>query len=359
MKTIKQNRPEDIALIADSIKGKLESAIHTINDIHERTKIISINSRIEAARVGRGGEGFKIVAHEFSNLNLEIASVANTMEEEIREELLSLGLISEAMAKDVRGMSLSRTGISVMDVIDRNLYERSCDVRWWATDSSVVELLLQPDEEKIEYASGRLGIILDSYTVYLDLVVADLDGTVIANGRPGIYKSRGNNVSEDTWFKKAMALNSGEEYALESPHNNSLVNNERVLAYSCIITDPDKAGDPVLGVLGILFNWEGLVRAVIDRVTNEDLSEDINIYKIATELWIVDGNGIVLASLHGKAEGEILRLKDLDSIVSSREPGHKIIANGDAIEIVAWGFSPGFETYRSDWYCVIRQTLKN
>lgn len=31
--------------------------------------------------------------------------------------------------------------LNVVDLIDRNLYERSCDVRWWATDSAVVQAL--------------------------------------------------------------------------------------------------------------------------------------------------------------------------------------------------------------------------
>jgi len=359
MGELKSSRPEDIAVIANTIKGKLETAIHTINDVYERTHVISINSRIEAARVGEKGKGFKIVAHEFSKLNQEISNVANSLEEEIREEILNLETISEAMAKDVRGTRLSQIGISVMDVIDRNLYERSCDVRWWATDSSVVELLTEKSDEKIENASKRLGIILDSYTVYLDIVAADVNGTILANGRPGRYRSRTMNASGSQWFKKAMLLKSGQEYALESTHSDTLVNGERVLTYSCQIVNPDKPSDPVIGVLGILFNWEGLVRAVFGRVTNEDLYQDINVHRIDTEIWIIDGRGTVLASLDGQGEGQVLKVQNLDAILESGEQGHRIAEDSKSTEIVSWGFSPGFETYRSDWYCVIKQTLKH
>jgi len=358
MGEITSSRPEDIAVIANTIKGKLETAIHTINDVYERTHVISINSRIEAARVGEKGKGFKIVAHEFSKLNQEISHVANSLEEEIRVEILNLQTISEAMAKDVRGKRLSQIGISVMDVIDRNLYERSCDVRWWATDSSVVELLLKKDDQQAESASKRLGIILDSYTVYLDIVVADLNGTIIANGRPRTYKSRHKNVSGSVWFKKAMNLSSGQDYALESTHSDDLVNNERVLTYSCLIMNHEDHTSPVLGVLGILFNWESLVRAVFGRVTNEDLDQDIHTYRIDTMIWIIDGRGTVLASLTGQDEGQPLNVQDVNVILESREQGHRIIQNGKFTEIISWGYSPGFETYRSDWYCVIKQALK-
>ena len=357
MSAVRQNRPEDIAITADAIKGKLETAIHTINDVYERTHVISINSRIEAARVGEKGKGFKIVAHEFSRLNQEISNIASSLEEEIREEILNLKSISEAMAKDVRGQRLSQIGISVMDVIDRNLYERSCDVRWWATDSSVVEVLQEKNVDRIDHASERLGLILDSYTVYLDLVVADMDGNIVANGRPGIYRNYGKNVAGSEWFRKAKQLRTGQEYALESTHRDFLVNNESVLTYSCLVLDPEKPTDPGLGVLGILFNWNSLVQAVFGRVVKQDLYEDINTYRIDTEIWIIDEKGIVLASQKDSDEGEPLKLTDTAAIINSRKQGHRITQKPNSTEIISWGYSPGFETYRSDWYCVIRQVL--
>jgi hypothetical protein len=52
------------------------------------------------------------------------------------------------------------------DIIDRNLY---------------------PDADAREHASSRLGVILDSYTVYLDLGITDASGTVLSNARSGKY----------------------------------------------------------------------------------------------------------------------------------------------------------------------------
>ncbi len=273
MSQLKNNRPEDLSIIADSIQKKLEHSIQSINDIFERTHVISINARIEAARVGEAGKGFKIVAQEFTQLNSEIANVANSLEDEIREELVHLKGISEAMAKDVRAKHLSQIGISVMDVIDRNLYERSCDVRWWATDASVVKLLETPEQKQTTYAEKRLGLILDSYTVYLDIAVADINGKVLVNGRPKQFSSRGKNVAESAWFKQAMHLHSGTEYTMQSTHCNDLVDNNCVLTYSCIVQHPETK--KTIGVIGIFFNWESLVYAVLNRLKRQDLNEDI------------------------------------------------------------------------------------
>jgi hypothetical protein len=41
----------------------------------------------------------------------------------------------------IRGSRLPDLSLNAIDIIDRNLYERSCDVRWWATDSAIVDEL--------------------------------------------------------------------------------------------------------------------------------------------------------------------------------------------------------------------------
>ncbi len=357
MNETKSVRPEEISMIASSIKEKLETSILSINDIYEKTHVLSINSRIEAARVGEKGKGFKIVAESFSQLNGEIAKVANELDAEIKKELMHLRTISDAMAKDVRAQRLSQICISVMDVIDRNLYERSCDVRWWATDSSVVEVLKDPSEERARYAEKRLETILASYTVYLDIVVADRDGVILANGRPGTFKSRKANVATSRWFLEAQRLKDGQEYAMESTHKSRLVNDEAILAYSAAVFDNQE--DKPLGILGILFNWNGLVHAVLERVTKQDLIVDIVEYKIPTQIWILDEQGTILADSDEKKGGGALTQTNINKIIDSKDQGYSIAENEKYTEIVSWGYSPGFETYRSDWYCAIRQVFEN
>ncbi len=81
---------------------------------------------------------------------------------------------------------------NVVEIIDRNLYERSCDVRWWATG--------QRDRQCRHARASKTPIScvrqaaasprsLRSYTVYLDLWVADRNGKVICNGRGDRYHS--------------------------------------------------------------------------------------------------------------------------------------------------------------------------
>jgi methyl-accepting chemotaxis protein len=51
-----------------SISEKIEAIIGVIDDIADKTNLLSINASIESARAGKHGKGFGIVAKEVSNL---------------------------------------------------------------------------------------------------------------------------------------------------------------------------------------------------------------------------------------------------------------------------------------------------
>ena len=59
------------------------TTINMIDDISERTNILSMNAAIEAARAGRSGEGFGIIAKEIRNLSSNTKKNSN----EIRSNL--------------------------------------------------------------------------------------------------------------------------------------------------------------------------------------------------------------------------------------------------------------------------------
>ncbi|MFN3321787.1 MAG: methyl-accepting chemotaxis protein, partial [Allorhizobium sp.] len=93
-------------------------------------------------------------------------------------DLSELSAIGGAILGQLRGQRLADLALNAIEIIDRNLYERTCDVRWWATDSAVVDCVAQPDAAKADHAGRRLKVILDAYTVYLDLWICDRAGTI-------------------------------------------------------------------------------------------------------------------------------------------------------------------------------------
>lgn len=343
--------PKRIAWLAQQMSANLNTSIGEIHSINDQTKIISLNAKITSAREGSGGKGFAVVANEIMNLSRRTALAADVLDRESRHSIKELIDISSMLDNHVRGERLSIFTRTNIDLIDRNLYERSCDVRWWATDNSLVEALTQGTEDALSYACQRLGVILSAYTVYYDLVLADSSGKIVANGRPDIYHSQGSTVSKQTWFQQAMQSRSGDDYGLQSVHASPLVNHERVLIYSCAVRENGSSHGKVIGALGIIFNWDSLAQVVVN---NTPISEEE--WK-NTRVCIADKSGLILADTQGKQLNETLSFAHNDIVFSNTRGFLETQLNRQNV-FVAHAPAEGFETYNTSWYSILIQTLE-
>src|SRR6202008_1905568 len=161
--------------------------IGEISTVNRMAKMLSVNALIVAARAGAAGKPLPVVAEEFKKISAEIDVIAASMESEVAADLAELTAVGAGILEHLRGQRFVDLALNAIEIVDRNLYERTCDVRWWATDAAVVDCLQNPAPEKARHASKRLGIILDAYTVYLDLWICDASGRVVSTGRPERY----------------------------------------------------------------------------------------------------------------------------------------------------------------------------
>jgi len=74
-------------------------------------------------------------------------------------------------------------------------YERTCDVRWWATDSPWWIAPRTPNAANVSYVAKRLAVILRAYTVYLDLWLCDPRRQCAGQRPVGPYGVKGANVA--------------------------------------------------------------------------------------------------------------------------------------------------------------------
>src|SRR5262249_40148082 len=137
----------------------------------------------------------------------------------------------EDMVERAKGERFVDLALNAVELIDRNLYERTCDVRWWATDSAVVQCASSGAPADADYASDRLAVILGAYTVYLDLWLCDLNGNVIASSRGDTFRVKGTNVAGMRWFQQALSSRSGDDYVAGDIERQPLLNNAQVATY--------------------------------------------------------------------------------------------------------------------------------
>lgn len=342
---------QSVSGLSDSLLKQLRQSLQKIDEINRITRIISMNARIEAVRIGTAGRSFGVIAEEMDTLSRRVSDTAQEIDRMAGRTSTDLRERLEQLQTDVRRTRLTDLALANIDLIDRNLYERSCDVRWWATDAAMVAAAADPQPAALAHAGQRLGQILDSYTVYFDLVLADLQGNVIANGRPRQYRSVGQSVAQQPWFQSAMATGSGEEFGFQSMHASPLAGGERVLVYACTVREGGRVTGRPLGVLGIVFRWDALAQTIVARTPLSDAEWR------RSRVCIVDGHGQVLAdTLGADAAPARLDFPGRAALFAQPRAAADLVMEGRT-QCVAHAASPGYETYRTGWHCVIVQDV--
>lgn len=326
-------------LVRDTAAGKITE----IQKITGALRMLALNALIESARAGEHGRGFSVVAAEVREIATRVETIAEALRAELATQIDDLGNATASMADAAIGGRLVDLALNAIEIIDRNLYERTCDVRWWATDSAIADCAADRNEANCAYASKRLGVILNAYTVYLDLWLCDLDGRVIANGRPERYNVRGLDVSREPWFARAAALASGDDYTVADISLCGPLNNAQVATYAASVREGGESHKRPLGVLAVHFDWAPQARTIVKgaRLDADEWEK--------TTVMIVDAKRRIIASSDDNHSlNDVLSLE-----TGGRSSGYSVTADES---IVAFHATPGYETYRGlGWYGVIKR----
>jgi hypothetical protein len=311
----------------------------SIQHITNQMKMLALNALIESSRAGVHGAGFAVVAQEVRSVGQQVEGIARELETQLTKRTGNLMSSIERMTERSRGERMVDLSLNAIELIDRNLYERTCDVRWWATDSAVVDGAAASGAATVSHVSERLGVILAAYTVYLDLWLCDLDGNVLASGRPDRFDVIGQNVAGTKWFREARGLRSGDDYVAGDVECQPLLANAQVATYCASVRADGKVNGKPIGVLAIHFDWQSQARAIVQgvRVGAADKAR----------VLLVDSNFRVIAA----SDGQGLLTERVPLSLEQRRSGFYHDRSG---ALVAFHATPGYETYKGlGWFGVI------
>jgi len=331
--------------IMDKVAKDIRTYAHVNDKIAGNINLLALNATIEAARAGEAGRGFTVVASEVKNL----ASQASENSAEFKDVVLGWmekgRKITDRLVADLEGNRLSDMSQTLVQLIVRNLFERTADVRWWATDSAVTNALASPTEENVRYAAEHLGMINRFYTPYLNLVLADSEGRVVACSNMRQFASViGSHVSDKYWFKESMKTRSGDDYVVDDIHPDPLHGNLLVATYATAVRREGQIDGGVLGVLGVFFDWPEQSRAIVEdepTLTDEEWKR--------TRVMLLDSKLKIIAASDGKGL--------LDTYPLETQSQRKGSYENEKGQIVAFAQTIGYEEYDGlGWYGVVEQT---
>ncbi|MDO9364870.1 MAG: chemotaxis protein CheW [Methylotenera sp.] len=143
----------------------------------------------------------------------------------------------------------------LVDLLDRNLYERSDDCRWWAVTPEL-RIALESgavDSKTVTQMTDILEYINKLYTVYTRIFVYDCHGKIIASTSP--INENGSIIGtkiDDLTLAQVMGLRTEQDYYVSPFVPDALYGNAPTYIYHAAIMAT--GGNSVVGGIGIVFD---------------------------------------------------------------------------------------------------------
>jgi len=340
-------RPDNLLALSEQLHTIAHEQIDEIGRIKRSASLLSINAMIASAQLGDSGRHFAGVAREFRAIATQIDGVASTLDGRFRRTLDDLASQGRASLNDLRGQTLASLAQSAVEIIDRSLHDRTCDVRWWATDPAIIACADTASPELARLAGQRLGRILDTYSAYLDLWICDVRGRVLATGRPDRFPMSSDLcVAGKAWFQEALKVPAADAFVTCDVERVRALNDAPVTTWATAIRSGDPGRGKVVGVLGVHFDWQPQAQAIIRaiRLPPEDQAR--------SRLMLLSAGGRVLAASDGQGLlTETFRLDTSKGPVGSYVEGNRAIG---------YALTSGLEGDKGlGWYGCLVQTRRS
>jgi hypothetical protein len=337
----------DIKTILQNIEHRVEAFANSNEKIASQTNLLALNATIEAARAGEAGKGFSVVAAEVKTLAKQAAENSRELRKVALAKIRSETQDLQEQFNEKEYGRLSEMAQTLVQLMVRNLYERTADVRWWATDTALFAALEARTPESIAFATERLGLINRFYSVYLNLILTDASGKAIACSQPSKFHSVvGSDMSGLPWVRKSLATASGDQYVVDDIYRDAFHSNKLACVYATAVRAGGKIDGRILGVLGVNFDWEEQARVIVQSepaLTPEEWQR--------SKVYLLDVNMRIIAA----SDGNNL-LMDFPLQTNGQQKGYYF---NDKKELVAFAKTIGYQEYDGlGWYSVIVQKPK-
>lgn len=223
-----------------------------------------------------------------------LREISNTGRKTQRVFEQSINRLTETVMSAVLESATFQAGLAI-DIMDRNLYERANDCRWWALNSFIRQTLTDSDQstESRQKLRQILHYINSLYTVYTGIVVFDKKSEVIEVSTSDLDEWIGKNI-EENWVSQCLSLRSSQHYAVSDFSETCLYKNGSTYIYTAALASTRNTQEAVGGI-GIVFDGTTQFQAMLTDALPTDASGSV--LEGAFGLF-VHANGTVIASTY-------------------------------------------------------------
>lgn len=302
--------------------------------------IVILNGKITSLK--KDVKSFLPILDSFQNISKDI--------EEIFRDFINH--IHNVLVKTIQD-KVSFSAKLAIEIMDRNLYERANDCRWWALNSSFRQILTSHQEtkpigvEQTKQLSEILHYINQLYTVYTNILLYDNNGKVLAVSNKSQTHLIGNHLPTQQ-TQSCLALNSTQQYIVSNFESTELYDNRHTYLYHAPVKHWEKSNQNVGGI-ALVFDSEPEFKAMLLDTQPKYINKEVD---QATFCLFTTRQGFIISSTHENFPiGTTLNLPNKLSQASNADTGSIYWEYQGKPYIIGYKMSEGYREYKtSDGY---------
>jgi len=310
-----KKRPSTVRLL----NNKLQSIINKADDLVEDLQDVIINGELIASK-----KKVYLLTPILDNLRDISHSLIDTIKSSVEnlEKLVEISIINDT----------KMSAHLAIDIMDRNLYERANDCRWWAI-TPLFQEELSKDEPDTDALNETLLYINNLYTVYTNLYIYDKNGKIVASSNDLTIIGKNSSTMN---LSKIMSNQDTQNYFVSDFEQSEFYEDRPTYIYNATISHNEKS----VGGIGIVFDSE--------VEFNNILLDSFPLKKNGFS-FLIDNNQKIISSTHPVLKP--LDMLDIDEIYLKNSSIH---ATYDYIEfdsknyVMGCAKSNGYREYKNE-----------
>lgn len=316
-------------------QGVLAEICDEAADVAQRLSLTVLNGRITSAQCR---------LTELTPVLQQVREIGYQTRQVFDESIASL---QNAMTQVTLADAAMRS-FSMIDIMDRNLYERANDVRWWALDNRIRHWMQVGGAEAGRHMSRVLEYINRLYTVYTNLLVFDTEGVIRAVSSPESSALVGTRLPEALPLQACLALGTSQAYAVSAFAPTPLYDGQATYLYMARVTSAEDGR--VLGGMATVFD----AAPELSKIVTDNLPSPASSGAAAFGLLVQPDTTILASSEACWPVGERLDayLPISLAVMASGQRRTQWLEHGGRSYLVGLTASAGYREYKvTDGYC--------